>query len=192
MNNNNETPSFLENGVIDFENYRSETRESTFNQLPAGDHVVEIIGVKRTNDRVSGFINPVPKPEDKLPEWSDETPQLAVQFKSEKGSTLHRFNGGGYERFDELENTDGFISSGDEGYAVDSKTMRRLVSESKTGSCRNIIAQLFNSAGLPEGSHYLKLIGQKLIITVNKETYNNRDQFKVSRTRAIAAVEAPA
>ncbi len=73
--------------------------------------------------------------------YEDKTPQLRVEFADEKGKKITKwYNLVGYET-----NADGTAM-------VDGETGRRIISESKTATCMEILGNLAIAAGAEEGA----------------------------------------
>jgi hypothetical protein len=85
-----------------------------------------------------------------------------------------------------------------EGYAclTDKKgNVLRVEDPERTKSCHNILSQLFNSLGLPEGSGIDALEnaveqGTELLIDVKAEEYEGKTQLRVAKTRKATAAVA--
>lgn len=162
----------------------------TNNALPEGRHDVHIIRVVRLeSDRMKDFSGHM-KSDAELAErgidWVDDQEQLGLVVQDEEGRTMpFRLNTLGFQRFDELVKTKGFIKSAhDEGYAIDAKTRKRVVDQNRTAQCMNIINELFwnceikdgeNWVRMPEESKINKLLGARLNINVTPKTYRGKD-----------------
>lgn len=168
-----------------------------FNQLPAGEHIVRIIKAEETNS----FQQYNGEAKLTLPLWKDATPQLAITVVSaeegKSGGITHRFNGQGYRKYSELSKKE--QESGDyedvNGYACsinDDGHLVREVSDEHTKECANIINQFANAIGLKEGTKLGKGIEKAIAekssfrVTVTVEPYEGKDQFRLSRFKALA------
>ncbi len=181
--------------------FTSEEPVRDYKELAAGEHHVRIQRIEMVTDRISNLNNKDRKDVD-LP-WSDETDQMAVVFRAvdNSGGIVHRFNGAGFKRFDELKNKKGFISAGEEGYAVSEKTGKRVIDPERTQKCANIVNDLFDAActverdedgditevtPLPVGSTPNDLVGCELTITVFEKTYGESTSMRMKSPKRIS------
>lgn len=135
------------------------------NQLLAvGRHDVMIKTVKIVNDRMKNLDGELKTQEEldaKRIDWKDSRDQLAiVYFAPKKGMITARLNTCGFDRFAELENTDGhFQSAYEEPYAVNVETGERVLSEKRTGNAKNIINEMFDSMEVQNAEgEWIKLV----------------------------------
>lgn len=188
--------------------FTSEEPVRDYQELPVGIHHVKIQRVEMVTDRISNLNNRDRKDVD-LP-WQDETDQMAVVFRAIDGSggIVNRFNGAGFKRFAELKNKKGFVSAGEEGYAVSEKTGRRLIDPERTQRCANIVNDLFDAAciverdeegeiissdPLPVGSTPNDLVGCELKIEVFEKVYGETTSMRMKNPkRIVVGEEVPA
>lgn len=144
---------------MNLENFKSTEHVPNFpegqsNILRDGTYDLKVKDVYFTSDHFASLKNPVVK--DKLPEWKDATPQMAVVFWHQDGVTVRRFNAHGFVRYSELSESDrkDYDELGSEGYAVHKTKKTRVISKANTESCMNILNQFFDACGLPVGSTY--------------------------------------
>jgi len=171
-------------------NFKSAKPKRTNNTLEDGRHDVNIIRVVHlSSDRMKDF-NGTMKTKEELEkrgvDWTDTQEQLGVVYQNENGKTvIHRYNTVGFVRYDELPSTKGFIkSASDEGYALNAKTLKRVVSKERTDQCENILNELmFNCetkegddwVRIPEGSPLSKLLNARVNVKVTHKKYRGED-----------------
>jgi hypothetical protein len=136
-------------------------------------------------------------------EWTDLTQQLRIGFRNlETGAKMsHWYNLNSFVRYNDLtdkqKQSGKFESRGEEGYAVDKKSGKRLIvppskdpinAPSGTDKCMNILNTLAYNAGLPQGDSFTEsdLIGQKVGIVVKN---NNRGNARVVGTYMLPEVK---
>lgn len=186
------------NGI--FGNFKSE--RPNFTQLPEGKMNLRLVAVILLNS----FLNHdgTEKPADKRKGWADPTPQLAITVIGEfmnkdgkpiKGGMTHRLNGLGYKTYDTL--TKKQIESGKfqniETYACQTDkdgNIVRIVDETKTEQCRNILNELFAALGLPDGSGVDKLeeaakATKEFTATIVKDIYQDKENYKLTKYRKV-------
>jgi hypothetical protein len=118
-------------------------REFVGKILKAGEHLVTIAEASVTVSKVSDS-------------WKDQTPQLEVKFKDEKGSSItHWFQLKGFKQAKDYPNGKApagieFRNSenGNEQYAVDKKTGKRIEDSAKTETCGTILGEFLGNCGL--------------------------------------------
>lgn len=169
--------------------FKSTKPERSANTLADGRHDVKITRVVHLeSDRMKDFSGTM-KTEEELKtrgaDWKDTQEQVGVIFVEGNGKTvIHRFNTLGFTRYDELPATKGFIkSSGPEGYALDQKTLKRVVNKTRTDQCENILNELFWNCQievdgewekLPEGSGLKDLINARVNVKVTHKKYDGK------------------
>jgi len=170
-----------------------------FSLLPEGDSRVRVIRAEILNSfqKFNG------SPKDELPQWKNATPQLAITVvaseKGKNGGLTHRFNGCGYEKYDELSQKQ--MESGDfeniDGYACKKDKdgdIVRIVSKERTESCNNIINQFAAAMQLPVDSNLMDGVNRAIAektevnVTVVNKPFDGRDQLRLEKFRAAAAV----
>lgn len=161
------------------------------------DHPVRLVRAELTDSRT----NFDGTEKENLPDYADATEQLACVFISEEGqgSIVHRYNGAGYVKFAELsekQKQSGKFTEID-GYACIKKGQDfvRIEDEEKTKACANIMSQMFDAFGLEAGSGMEDLntvIEERRValITVSKEIWNEKEQYRVARLRKARKVMA--
>lgn len=167
------------------------------NVLTAGIHNVCISKVLPTDasHKYSGELKDDVKP------WVDKHYQLAVTYTSVdgKGVITDRLNTRGFTRFDELTEADRKSGKYEniEGYAcITTKAgLERVDSVERTNQCKNIINKLAFAAGLKEEENLIEgfeaAIAEKrqLTITVSSDTYEGKDQLRVTRFASVKTVK---
>jgi hypothetical protein len=170
-----------------------------FALLPAGEHTVRLTRV----EPLSSFekYDHQLKDADRLPQWKDACPQLAVTIVSaepgKSGGMTHRFNGMGYVKYEELsekerksgkfENIEGYACTKD-----DDGDLVRIPSDSRTEQCANIINQFATAVGVKEGENLMLGLnaaaaeGRTLRVTVTNDPYQGKDQLRLTKFRATA------
>ena len=168
------------------------------NVLSAGVHVVHISKFLLTDASrtYSGELKTDLKP------WVDVHPQLAVTYAAVdgRGVITDRFNTKGNLRYDEL--TEAQRKSGRfenvEGYACitnNAGELERVESPERTTQCHNILNKFAQAAGLKEGENLIEGLNaaiaekRQLTITVSSDTYEGKDQLRVTRFTAAKAVK---
>jgi hypothetical protein len=170
----------------------------TFQLLPEGEHLVRLTSVSA----ITSFDQYNGEKKDKMPEWGNATPQLAITVVSaedgKSGGITHRLNGCGYVKFDDLSEKE--IKSGKyesiEGFACKevAGVIVRIESEKNTQACANIINGFAASLKIPEGENLMdgikKAIAEKtaFMVTVSIEDYDGKDQYRISKFKAAEAV----
>src|SRR3990167_7886449 len=127
-----------------------------------------LLGIGEHRVVISEIAETVSKPSDN---WEDQTPQIEVKFKDEKGSVLtHWFQLKGFMQQKDYPNGKApkgiaFRSSenGNENYAVDSATNERIEDEAKTATCLNIIGEFASDCGIAENT---KITSTKQLLTL--------------------------
>lgn len=180
-----------------FNDFKVEKPE--FQLLPEGEQLVRVI--RRTV--LNSFQQYSGQPKEDLPEWQNATPQLAITVvaaeEGKNGGLTHRFNGCGYRKYDELsekemksdkyENVEGYAC-----YKDKDSDLVRETDKDRTKSCSNILNQFAASLHIKEGDSLMEGIDNAILnktpfrVTVTNELYNGRDQFRLNRYRAAAAV----
>lgn len=171
----------------------------SFQQLPEGTHTVRLVSYKETNSS----LNYDGTPKASQPEYVDTTEQLAITVVSVdgKGSMTHRLNAMGYLKYEKL--TDKEIKSGKfsniRGYACAKNKngqLERIVDETNTAACDNIIDQFMNAVGMGEGSSIDDLRDEAIakqtpfnIVVVNDE-YDGKDQYRIKSFKKVSVEEA--
>lgn len=181
--------------AIDFTGFKSRKPENNLQPLSDGWHQVAISRVIQLTDRNASLTEPTLK--QKAYEWIDETPQLAVIFNGADGGIIHRYNGAGYKRYEEIPENEKnqYVSAA--GYAVGIKSKMRVIDEKRTSDAENILLNLFAScktvdeatsemSPLPEGSEISDLVGCRLEIFVETHTYEGKAQSRVTKSRRIS------
>lgn len=176
-----------------FENFKSEQSENK-NLGVVKDHPVRIVRYEKSDSRAN-FDGTVKERE---PKYADATPQLICVFVSAegKGGIVHRYNGAGYYKFAEL--TEKQIQAANiinvDGYACVKKKEGyiRIEHPEKTKACRDILSNMFNAFGLPEGSGLpsldIAIQEQRIaLLSTVAEEYNDRTQIKVQRLKKPAS-----
>jgi hypothetical protein len=174
-----------------------------FQLLKEGEHVVRLLRVEVLNSFQQ--FNGATK--DELPPWKNATPQLAITVvaaeEGKSGGMTHRINGCGYRKYDDLSAKE--IKSGKyediNGYACykdEDDDVVREEDEERTQSCANIINQIANAMKIKEGTPLLAGLEEAIAdqtnfkVTVVNEPYDGKDQFRLTKFRAIATVAADA
>lgn len=169
-----------------------------FNLLAVGDQIVRIIRA----EQVTSFQQYSGDEKVTLPEWNDQTPQLAITIVSaeegKSGGLTHRFNGMGYLKMPELSKAQ--VKSGSyedkQGYACSLNEDGLLVrekSELHTKECANILNQFAAALGIKEGQKLGKelprIIADQVTfrVTVINKPYNGKDQLRLTGFKAIGA-----
>lgn len=180
-----------------FNDFKVEKPE--FQLLPEGEQLVRVI--RRTV--LNSFQQYSGQPKEDLPEWQNATPQLAITVvaaeEGKNGGLTHRFNGCGYRKYDELsekemksdkyENVEGYAC-----YKDKDSDLVRETDKDRTKSCSNILNQFAASLRIKEGDSLMEGIDNAILnktpfrVTVTNELYNGKDQFRLNRYRAAAAV----
>ena len=180
-----------------FSDFKVEKPE--FQLLAEGEQLVRVIrrAVLNSFQQYSG------QPKDELPEWQNATPQLVITVvaaeEGKNGGLTHRFNGCGYRKYDELSEKEMKSDKYEnvEGYACYKDKDGDLVRETdkdRTKACSNILNQFAASLQIKEGEELMTGVDQAILdktlfrVTVTNEVYDNKDQFRLSRFRAMAAV----
>jgi len=172
-----------------------------FQLLPEGEQVVRLLRVELLNS----FQQYNGTAKDELPQWENATPQLAVTVvaseEGKNGGMTHRFNGCGYRKYDELtkaekdsgkyEDIDGYAC-----YTDDEGDMIREEDPDRTEKCANIINQFASALQIEEGEDLMPALNRAIEdqvafrVTVVNEPYEGKDQFRLTRFRALATVTA--
>lgn len=177
------------------------TEKPAFQSLTEGSHLVRISRV----ELITSFQKYDGSPKEKLPEWQNATPQLAVTViaaeDGKSGAMTHRFNGCGFIKYDDL--TTKQVKSGKfeeiNGYACyvdkDNDTIR-LESEEKTIACQNILNQFAAALQIKEGSDLMEALAVVIAeqttfrADVTKEDYEGKDQYRLAKFKAVTTVKA--
>jgi hypothetical protein len=164
-----------------------------FQPLAEGEHVVHVTAFAETDS----FLNFNGTQKDELPEWCNPTPQIAITVAGKNGSMVHRLNGCGWVKFEDL--TEEQLNSGNYedigGYACyeEKGNTLRLLCPEKTQACSNIINQVATSLGIAEGRSlfdgFKTAVDEKyeMRVTVVKDIYNDKDQYRLSKFRSLTA-----
>lgn len=174
-------------------NYSSKAPE--FQKLPEGENMVRLASYKVTDS----FHNYDGTLKSNLPQFVNPTEQLAITCVSVegKGGITHRLNMDGYLRMNQLSDKE--LQSGKfidiDGYACAKNKdgqIVRLIDEERTRTCEGILDQFFSATGLPVGSTLEDLdtvIAEKaeFIVKVTKDTYADKDQYRISSFRRVSA-----
>jgi len=140
--------------------------------LPGSEHYVRLMWSKLTNS----FVDHKGVASEKDREWADPTPQVLVQFGSENGVMMHRFNKKGYKSFDEMDEkvieAKNIVNAG--GYAAildEDDDKLRIEDPEKTEACSNILKDfMFKLAGPDgDGANVEKYIAEKNIVVMKLE-----------------------
>ncbi len=167
-----------------------------FVTLKEGEQVVRIIRA----EVLTSFQNYNGSPKEDSKEWANATPQLAITVVAaedgKSGGLTHRFNGCGYRKYNELSEKE--LASGKyediEGYACYKDKEGDVVreeSDDNTKACENILNQFAMAMQFPEGSDLMDSIEEAIQakaavkVTVINEPYNEKDQFSLSRFKAV-------
>ncbi len=176
-----------------FQTYKS--AESEFKQLePCVDHPVYLARWGTINS----FQNIDGTNKTKLPAWEDSTPQVfgIMVSTSGKGSIVVRWNGCGYEKYEDLTkaqmDSGKFEKAGDYAITKVNNHMVRKENKANTESCRNILDQLFGAMQLPleSGIDSLDEVVESqrpFLITVTKSDYDGKPQYRASRYKKPTA-----
>jgi len=167
-----------------------------FVTLKEGEQVVRIIRAQV----LTSFQNYDGSPKEESKEWTNPIPQLAITVVAaedgKSGGLTHRFNGEGCRKYNELSEKE--LASGKyediEGYACykdkDGDVVREE-SDDNTKACENIINQFAMAMQFEEGADLMNSIEEAIQtkatmqVTVINEPYNDKDQFSLSRFRAV-------
>lgn len=170
----------MKQGMILLISIVSVAREFVGKLLGEGQHKVTVTAIAETLSKQSNS-------------WKDQTPQVEVQFTDAEGRMItHWFNQKGYAQ--KKDYADGkapkgyeFRSSenGNENYAVEISSGKRLASESRTADCLRIIGEFANDCGIPAGEEGT-LEGKEVGIGVRK---NARDNYEVFYTMPASKVK---
>ena len=174
-----------------FQNFKSEAPEYK-NLAEVQDHPVRLVRAELTDSRTQ--FDGTEK--ENLPDYVDATEQLACVFVSAegKGSIVHRFNGTGFTKYDELtaeqKKSDKIINI--DGYACVKKgeDYVRIQSEERTKACQNILNNVFDAFQIPAGSGMESLndvIEERRValITITKDEYQGKEQYRVARLKKM-------
>ena len=174
-----------------------------FMQLTEGKHIVRFTRV----EEVGSFHNYDGSLKTDLPEWDNETPQLAVTMVAaedgKSGGITHRFNGCGFLKYEDLSEkqlkTGKYVDI--QGYACyehkegdQTFTMREESSEN-IEACDNILDQFSAAMGFEEDSDFYEslesaIAEQKTVeITVVSKVWDGKDQLKVERFKSASKVK---
>lgn len=130
-----------------------------------------------------------------LPEWTDETGQIAVHVGNDSGSVVHRFNEDGFDKYaTDLSNEQraSGIFTEVRGYACfinKKKKLVRLVSEKNTAKCARLIERfvfaLAGKAGVDINVAVDNALATKseFVVRIIKEPYTDDDGKSVNQTR---------
>ena len=170
-------------------------------KLPTGRHLVSILEWKVLHSRVKWN----GEAKDNLPEYQDPTPQLGIMLGCEAGVTWHRFNLAGFTRWAELtekqQADDKYekVIAGERVYACqrDAKTgvLVRVANERRTHDAHTFINRFMSvmeMTGVSIGEALPTLVESKakLVIEVEADEYDGRDQTKVTSFESENALVA--
>ena len=166
------------------------TKESTGDKLPAGHHSVTVSDCRVLHSRVKWDGDP----KTDLPQFSDATPQLGVEFRDESGAVAwHRFNMWGYKRWEELPVSDQAsdkyekVIFGSTVYAceVQGDKLFRVRDAKRTADAQSIVDQFIASVdmtGNKLGDVLDTLVSEeiKLVIKIEDDEYLGKAQLRVT------------
>ena len=163
------TQNFLQDETLDF------TVENDFRELAKGKHAVRLANFCFLTDRHKNFKGEMKT--EKLPPWSDSTPQLACTFTGKNGTKTHRFSLVGYVKFKDIPEEDqvNYKSMGDAGYAT--QDGKRIVKAEATTICRSILSRLLKAVGTPEGT---KIESIKDVTAILSSAVETKGEFIVT------------
>lgn len=165
-----------------------ETKESSSDRLGAGHHLVSITDVKPMDSRHKWNGDE----KDELPDFSDPTPQLGVEFKNDEGAVAwHRFNFWGYQRWNELPEADQVsdkyeqVVFGETVYACEVKgdDLVRILDTKRTADAQSIVDQFIAAVGMTGekiGEVLDTLVGQNLVIKIEDDEYLGIAQVRIT------------
>lgn len=158
--------------------------KSSADVLRPGEHAVRLMWAKSTNS----FTDHKGANAEKDREWADPTPQILVQFGSDKGVFMHRFNMRGYRSFDDMNEKEiekhSIVNSGGYACKVDKDgDSLRVKDATKTEACSNIINDfLFKIGGADhDGADTDKLIAEKQLVIMKLE----KDESPLGNGRTV-------
>lgn len=169
-----------------FDTYVADEADTSVVNLPDGTHAVRIHSVKKVTDmNASLTTNKRKDPR----EWKDELDQLAIVLvgygpSAGKGVAVLRLNAWGFKRHTEIpeDKRKEYFPAGPREYAVHKKDKVRVVDPARTEQCKMFIDQFFTAAGCA-GKHYDDLVGQKLLVNIAREIYNDVEQIRVTNPK---------
>lgn len=177
-------------------------KENSSERLAAGTHKVMLTAYVVLTSRLNWDLTPKAE----LPEFSDPTPELGIEFKDEAGAVQwHRFNMWGYKRWDELSDTD----QADDSYCkvlfhgvpyackVNGNKKIRIKDSKRTADAQSFVDQFFTSLGMigvPVQEALDSALEKKIPFTVKlvDDEYNGKAQVKVKGFNKDSGVVASA
>lgn len=160
------------------EKFISKRRQITGGLLQKGLHLVTITEVSKKNARSIKDA------------YEDETPQIEVKFKNDKGVINHWFNLKGYMSLADLEEAGQEVPEGydirssgngkSENYLVNIATGHRLENPDKTDKAVEIFLNFANDAGIPVDEEFAPadLIGLTVGISVENKAGSESVRIK--------------
>jgi hypothetical protein len=129
------------------------------------------------------------------PEWKTPTLQVIVWFAKDNNAILHKYNMGGFKKYDKLtdeeKEDEKYSCSEVSGYAL--LNGDRIPDQKATADCHRIFSELFNAIGLPAGSDIDDLeeaieSRPEVMITVKEvETNKGNKTWEVTKVRKPVA-----
>lgn len=176
--------------------------------LGVGTHVVTIIGCKdpldktkrvpliQLSDRAQDFDGNVDAT--RTYPWKDEHTHATTILGNENGTQILRLKKVGFARYEEIPLKErSKYTNCDEGYAIDKKTGKRVISEKRSADCRSIISNFAMALGAEKGENPLPAIVNafenkvKFQITVVEKEYNGETKLEISSFKALSATDSP-
>lgn len=173
------------------------SKESRQSQLAAGTHVVQLVEWKVLHSRIKWDGTE----KDKLPDFTDPTPQLGLMFRGEAGVAWYRANMLGYKRYDELteeeQASDKYekVVFGETAYACTTYKGKlvRIKDKKRTADALSIVDQIMTAFGITGetiGDTMDTVVGNetKISIKVEDDSYDGKAQIRITNFSEVKQV----